>query len=218
MFDRSYVEELRQENAKYRTRAKSYEEAFDGYSDEDKETLLTYVRLTGLANAGDQDAATQLAEMFGGEDDEDTDDYTAPEPVDYRAIAREEAEAALTARETARHQEEGIAAVRKAGEDLGYAFGSEDYILFVRGANEAANAGSDDPIAAGDVAVKAYHQQVLERFLALKGQQADGTIAPTPQGGAPSLSTRPWTDDMSESQRFSKVAESALERFQRQNG
>lgn len=217
-FPREYVEELRREAAQYRTRARDYDQAFEGYDDESREALLQYVQLSYRANNGDADAARQLEEMFGGDDDDalsspaDPSSLT-PEP-DYRQIAREEAQALLDAREAERAQQEGIDAVRRAGEELGYEFGTEDYILFVRGAHEAVTAGNDDPIAAGDAAVKAYHQAVVERFLAEKGQQADtGLQLPTGAGTAPNLTTRPWTDEMSESARWAAVAKSAEERL-----
>lgn len=217
MFPRAYVEELRQENAKHRTRAKAYDDAFDGMDDDTREAWLEYTSLVVKAQRGDQDAIDQINEMFGEDDDEPG---AAPEPValpeqpDYAALARQAAEDVYRERETARVQEEQIMAVRQAGEDLGYKFGTEDYILFVRGANEAAQAGSDDPIKAGDAAVKAYRQQIVDAYLKAKGQQAEETVA-TPDGGgaAPNLATAPFNPADPNTKKWQDVRESAMARF-----
>lgn len=216
MFPRSYVEELRQESAKYRTRAKSYDDAFDGMDDDTREAWLEYTALVVRAQRGDQEAVARINEMFA--DDDEPEPVAPQQQVDYAALAREEArraaEEVYAERENARVQQEQIAAVRSAGESLGYKFGTDDYILFVRGANEAAQAGDEDPISAGDRAVKAYHQAIVDQYLASKGQQADTSPA-IPSAGAttPDLSTRPYSDDMSEAQKFARVRDSALARM-----
>jgi hypothetical protein len=219
MFPRSYVEELRREAAGYRTKAKSYDDAFDGMDDDTREAWLEYTALVVRAQSGDQAAIDRIQEMFA-DDEDDTPDI--PEPVipaqDPIAAAREEArraaEEVYQEREQARMQEEQILAVRKAGEDLGYNFGTDDYILFVRGANEAANSGDDDPIAAGDRAVKAYRQAVVDAYLKAKGEQAEST-APVPDGGgaAPNLSKQPYDPASSEMAKWNAVRDSAMARF-----
>lgn len=215
MFPRSYVEELRAENKERRERAKRYEDAFDGYDSDTQEALLEWVRLSKRAEQGDQEAIAQLNEMFG-DDDEDVaaDAPVVPEPPDYAALARQAAEEVYREREQARIQEEQILAVRSAGENLGYKFGTEDYILFVRGANEAAQAGSEDPIKAGDAAVKAYHQAVVDAYLKTKGAQAEATTAvPDGGGAAPDLATRAYDPASPEMKKWADVRSSAMARF-----
>jgi hypothetical protein len=216
-FDRTYVEDLRREAAGYRTRAKAYEEAFEGYEDEQRDAFLEYAKLLHRSENGDQEATQILEEMFGGEDDTPPDEpeqQYAPEPVDYQAMARQAAEEVFQRYEQQRVNDEGVAAVRKAGEDLGYKFGSEEYILFVRGANEAVNRREDNPLVAGENAVKAYHQRIIDEYLAAKGGQADSSLAvPSGGGTAPNMSTRPYDNNQSDTQKWQAVRESALARF-----
>ena len=64
-YDESYVKELRQEAAGYRTKAKQYDEAFTGYSDEQKAAMLDIAR--GLADPNLSHATAQrLKEIAEG--------------------------------------------------------------------------------------------------------------------------------------------------------
>lgn len=101
-FERPYVEDIRKEAARYRTEAKPFKEAFDGYTDEVRDAWLNVVN---LAKSDESAAAQQLRELAdaiappveGAEDDEDagTDEPQYLTKEQYEELRQQEqAEAA----------------------------------------------------------------------------------------------------------------------------
>lgn len=173
VFPREYVESLRRENAKYRTRAQQYEQAFSGYDDEQREALLTYIQLSAAAQRGDKEAAAQLRAWFG----EDTDEIVEvpADPVEAaRQVAREEAQRLLAEREAEAERERAITAIRERAEQLGYKPDSEEYVLLLKYANTPEAANTDDPLAYGDEMVKSYRQRIIDEYIASVERRGEG--------------------------------------------
>lgn len=224
-FSREYVQELRSESAKYRTRAKAYDDAFDGYDDDTREAILEWVRLSHLAQNGDADAEAQLEALFGGDSDDaspgqPTPVAEAPEPLsreDVAAIFREQFDEV----EAQRAAQEGIAALATRARDMGYDPGSgdrppsADYILLLQYANRADVFQLDDPIARADEMVKEYKAAIVAEHLGKKEAQASTNVAvPTPGSASqPSTTTRPYDENDSEARKFAKTRDSFEERI-----
>ena len=215
-FDRAYVEELRKEAAGYRTRAKRYEEAFDGYDDETREAFLEYARLSYAAQNGDAEAMAQLQE-FMGEEEPVAPEMPAIDPVEAaRIAAREETERVLSEREQRAAQAEAVSNVQAAAKDMGYDLTSADYVLLMRFANDPEVISLDDPMAEAHNRVQAYHQSIVEQHLAAKSAQTDGTPAvQTSVGAAPGTDPNAYLTDptLSEAERFAIVRQRASERM-----
>jgi hypothetical protein len=227
-FDRPYVEKLRQEAAQYRTRARQYEEAFDGYDDETRQAFLDFARLQYAAANGDEAAIAQLQEFYGDDEDDVEDDgipqFQSREEFEQfqRQVAREEAERLYQERESHQAQVAAVEQVKVTARAMGYDTASPDYVLLMQFANQPDVISLDDPLAEADRRVKAYQQQLVAQFTGQKAAQADTTVAaPSGNGGAsaPDLSTLPWTHEMSEAQQNQAVRRSVAERFRaNQNG
>jgi hypothetical protein len=228
-FDRPYVEKLRQEAAQYRTRARQYEEAFDGYDDETRQAFLDFARLQYAAANGDEAAMAQLQEFYGDDEDDDTPDDGVPQFQSreefeqfQRQVAREEAERLYQERESHQQQIAAVEQVKVTARAMGYDTASPDYVLLMQFANQPDVISLDDPLVEADRRVKAYQQQLVAQFTGQKAAQADTTVAaPSGNGGAsaPDLSTLPWTHEMSEAQQNQAVRRSVAERFRaNQNG
>ena len=224
-FDRAYVEELRQEAAKYRTRAKAYDEAFDGYDDDTREAFLTFAKLQRAAANGDEDAIAQLEEWYADDDTDDEPESDFPqfkskaEFDEYqRTIAREEAERLYAEREQHQGRIAAVSAVQqRARDEFGYdpSPDNPDYILFMKFVNLPEVMALDDPMKEGQRRYEAYWQEKVQSYITKKGAQADRTPASTPAGGAaqPDLSTLPWKEGMSEAEKHAAVRRSMTERF-----
>jgi hypothetical protein len=229
-FDRPYVEKLRQEAAQYRTRAREYEEAFEGYDPETKAAWLQFAQLQYRAAQGDQDALAQLEEFYGDDEEEapeeesDFPQFKSKAEFDEynRQIAREEYERLTSVREQHQAQVAAVKQVRATAEGMGYKFGTPEYRAVLGFANEPDIISSDAPLEAAHQRMEAWKQQIIQEYLAGKSGQADTMIAaPSGNGGAsaPDLSTLPWTHEMSEAQQNQAVRRSVAERFRaNQNG
>lgn len=219
-FDRAYVEELRREAAGYRTRAKAYDEAFEGYDDETREAFLEYARLSYAAQNGDAEAIAQLQEFMGEEEPEDPA-MPAIDPVEAaRIAAREETERVLSEREQRAAQAEAVSNVQAAARDLGYDLTSADYVLLMRFANDPEVIALDDPMAEAHNRVQAYHQSIVEQHLATKSAQADGAPrVQTAVGAAPAGDPHAYLKDptLSEAEKFAITRQRASERFRGAN-
>lgn len=114
-FDRDYVEKLRGEAAKYRTRAREIESKFEGYSDAEKERFLDLAHQlhTNPEAAYEEFAAVtqRLATMVGKE--QTVTEEAAPEPAPEPEPAPA-AQSALSAADVERLVSERIEAERQA--------------------------------------------------------------------------------------------------------
>lgn len=220
-FDRKYVEELRRENAKWRTRAHEYEETF---SPLDESLRQGWLELISLANSGDPNAMDELAQMLGFEvQEQPQEEFTPDDTPQYltaeqayevaRQAAREEAEQ----RDAARYEQESVKQVADEAGKLGYEASSMEYVQLLYLANEidpnSLPAGKS-LLQAADEQLKARQQEAYDAFVAGKVNQANGSpVAPSGNGASPDIATQPWNSGMSENEKWAAVRESVHERL-----
>ena len=152
-----YVEELRQEAAKYRTKFAPYRDAFDGYDEREVSFLLTLVEQLKapdpsqaakvmrdmaydmLGESWAEDAPWAEAEIPAEEpEEEETEDMTDAPTTEPGAITPEEFQRILDERDARAKQEQEQAELEKLVEQvkaeaqaLGYEPESSDYFLLV---------------------------------------------------------------------------------------
>lgn len=204
VFDRAYVEKLRDESARYRTRARDYEQTFEGMEDSLREGWLELIR---LANSDDPQAMDTLAQMLGFEVAEEPQEPVVPTDApqyltreEAAQIAREEAQRLYESEQAQRAEADAIGAVASEAKDLGYEQGSLEYVQLLYLANEI-DQGSLPP---GKSLLQVAHEQLEDRnqkaydaWVASKVDQANGSpVAPSGNGTSPSIERVPksWDD------------------------
>jgi hypothetical protein len=207
----------REAEANYRTRAKRYDEAFEGYDDETKEAFLEYARLSYAAQNGDEAAAAELQAFMGEEPEPEAEPEPYVDPIEAaRAAAREETERVFLEREQKAAQAEAVSNVQNAAQEMGYELKSADYVLLMKFANEPEILALDNPMEEADKLVKAYHQAIIEQHLAAKSAQTDGTTHVASIGsppGAPDPNAYIKDPTLSEAEKFAIARERAADRF-----
>ena len=202
MFDRKYVEDLRRENAKWRTQAQQYNEVFGDLDDEDKQA---WFQIIDLANSGDPDAIQYLGQALGFVGEEapveepvDQPQYLTPEQA--REIARQEAYELLSAQEEQRSRAQQIDTIQsRAKNEFGVEPGSDDYVLLLHRANQLdpSEVEGGDLLAAAHAQLQAEKQAQWDAFVAQKTQAAAGSPIIAPGNGmAPSTAQTPksWAE------------------------
>lgn len=199
MFPRDYVEELRRENAKWRTKAQPYEEVFGDLDDEDRQAWLQIVQ---LANSGDPDAINYLGQALGfvGEEPVVEEPVEQPQyltPEQAREIARQEAQELLSAQQEQQARVQQIETIQsRAKNEFGVEPGSDDYVLLLHRANQIdpADTPDGDLLAAAHAQLQAEKQAQWDAFVAQKQQDAaNSPTTVTGQGQAPSTAQTPKT-------------------------
>lgn len=179
-FDRKYVEQLRDEAARYRTRSRDYEAVF-GEMPED--IRAGWMELINTANAGDPEAMNSLGQMLGFI--EDTPETPPAEEPQYltaeqaRDIARREAEQVWSQEREERAQADAIATVETDAKAMGYDTKSPDYVQLLWFANniDADTLGSNESILqAADRQMKDYQRQQYAAFI--EGKEAEARTSP----------------------------------------
>ncbi len=211
-FDRAYVEQLRDEAARYRTRSRDYEQTFEGY---DEETRAGWLELIGMAKAAETnpEIQQQLANMLGFELQpgdaqalEETIAEDRPLTRDEMAeIARQEARSLYAEEQSARDEQQAIRDIQSNAKALGYDQESPDYVLLLKFANDM----EVPDLEAADAKVKEYHHAKYEEFIQRKSDEAhQSPVAPSGNGVSPSIVQTPKTwDEARESthERFSNI-------------
>lgn len=195
-FDRKYVESLRDEAAKYRTRSRDYEQTF-GQMPED--VRAGWLQLIEIAQSGDPAAIQTLGEVLGFQAGQAEPEYQQEflTREDAANIARQEAFNVYQEDYKIRAHQEQISSVVSEAEKLGYDTNSPDYTLLLDAANrfdvEQLHAG-ESLLAAADRQVKAYKQAQYDEFIAGKEAEArNSPQSPSGNGVAPAVNTAPRT-------------------------
>jgi hypothetical protein len=191
----------RESEARYRTRAQQYEQAFDGYDDDTRQQLLTYFQLAKRAEAGDQQAAQELTEWLGDDDNaDDVEDNFPQTREEYEAFvreaARDEAQRLYEERTSHQQKQDMIEGVVQRAEALGYKFGTRPYKMLLDIAVNDIDAEEGVDILAA--AHEQYQAEMRELAAAHQGdylakKEADAASAPrvaTP-GSSPNLASGP---------------------------
>lgn len=182
-FPRSYVEELRQEAAKYRNKAKQFE-AFESYSDEDRE-VWTHLAKTIVE---DPKAGAQLLQDIAK-------NLTAEEQQELADAMGEQEPKYMTLEDYKRLQSEQemnqrVAAIERDAQGLGYQLGSTQYKhLLLVASNET---GGD--IHKAHEAIEGQKQRIIDEYLASKARDAEGNPGVPASGGMVPSNARPITN------------------------
>lgn len=166
MYPLDYVKKLRQEAAGYRTKARSYEEAFEGHSDDSREALLWLaktLRSDPTAAAKEMQAAAKT--LLGG-DATPAEEAEAKEVLgDYMTEARY-----LELREQEAVQQE-LKNIQFEAKELGYTVGSVDYRLLLQIAQESESGDLKEAHAK----IQARDQAAIDRYIASKAEDAENS-------------------------------------------
>lgn len=203
-FPREYVEKMRNEAAKYRTKAKEYE-VFDSYADDERAAWKELAQQMQEDPATAARAMEQIAQQILGQDGEDA----TPEEVREEAaefLTRSQLENFMKEYEDKAEQSRLVSAIESEAKTLGYEPGTADYVsLMWLNANKT---GGD--LKAAHELKKAEKQAAIDEYLAAKAAEADGTPAAA-AGAVPSGENGPPHDLQG-----SKAA--MMERLKRQFG
>jgi hypothetical protein len=167
-FDRAYVERLRKEAASYRSKAKTYGDVFDQYEEADREAFLS------LAKTLREDPKSAAQEMAAAAE-AILKQYETGQPQGVDADGEPQY---LTMADYQRLQEEqAVAAEMKNIEvearELGYTIDQKDVdyrLLLITAQNET---GGD--IAAAHAKIEARNQAIVDKYLAAKAADAEGS-------------------------------------------
>jgi hypothetical protein len=202
-FDRSYVEKLRQENARYRTAAKQYEEVFSPYNDEARAEWFEVIQtLAKDPQAGAQYMLDVAESILGTAEGEGVQNAGAAAAAATQAVqdgALTQADLVEFMQEWSRQEREeralndATSAILREAHDLGYNEGTPEFVEVMY---LTAHQTGGDVKAAHDFLV-AREQAAVERYLAGRTADANGTPR-LPVGGAP-VGNRPteiktWED------------------------
>ena len=181
-FDRSYVEKLRDEAARYRTKAKEYEDNFDGWDPEDKALFLS---LSKDLLSSDKTAAAEAAKKLRSVSDRVAQELGAIEEELERPLTKSEMESYLAEKDKERAGQEAINRILTESESLGYEKGTKAFADLIWTAQNV-------PEAQGQIAkaheiisaqVATFEQAAIDKYLAGKQGQADA-FPKTPSDGA----------------------------------
>jgi len=188
-YDQAYVERLNREAAEWRTKAQTYEEAFAGYGEDDRETVLALARALQTSPLEAAELMEQAVRAIRGEE---SIEPAAPAPTPAAApaaddvpITKAQLEEFLAAREAAAQasaaEQQMIAAVQQEVRDAGYDPADSWGLRVMQLA--AFQTGGD--IKAAVALVDAEKQKIIDDYVAAKA--ADGGITtPAVGGGIPS--------------------------------
>lgn len=185
VFPRDYVEELRQEAGKYRTRAQPFLDAFDGYDDEARDVMLG---LTRALRESPESAARDMIEisraLLGDEFDRLISGDTEPKP-----LTREDLEREFQAREEQAAQERLVAQIESEVRELGYEKDSDAEAMLY---GVAARRGGD--IGEAHKFLQDLRQVAVDEYLNGKRQQSEAFVPVTTDGVTASNETGPPKD------------------------
>lgn len=184
-FDRAYVEKLRNEAAEKRVALKTFNEAFDGYNDAERDFFMDVIR--GLKDEGGRDAAARRAlEVFKSLVEPETD----PSPLSGGDPEEDEEDRPLTIKEWKALQEkqqaeaaetEAVEAVKREAGELGYTVGTREYRRLM---DVAVHETKGDLKKAHEV-LEAERNTFIEEYLSKKKEAAEQTLSSPGGAGTP---------------------------------
>lgn len=196
-FDRKYVESLRNENANWRVKAQTYEQAFAEYSDDERAKFLQLAQ--GLSNeATHRETAREfvtigkrILEAYG----EDVGDLSPPDP--NRPLTAAEFEQKLQQERADRDMQENIRRIAGEVRSLGYEEGSLDHYALL----QAANQNPQGDLKQAHEAVQAWKKGIIDSFIKEHSAKATKHLPSTPNvgtGQAPAEQPEELTHDMND--------------------
>lgn len=213
-FDRAYVEDLRGQAADYRTKYAPFRDAFDGYTEEERQEWLSLVADFSRDPVATAQRMREIAEAVAPSPFEPITQTPIPEPTptpeeqDRPLTVREfqamqaEAQRQAQAEAQAQQQESSVRGIYQEAEQLGYKPGTKEIVdLFWIARNQT---GGD--LKAAHAQMIQQEQQVVARYLESKGYDTTNTPIPVSRGVAPSGET--------EIKDFGSAKESLLRRLE----
>lgn len=170
-FDRAYVEKLRQESANYRTRAKKFQEAFDGY---EEEAVGEWLELATTLRSDPRTAASrfkELAEAIEGQltpeqaeavMEQVTDDEVFPSE---QPLTKAEFEKMWQQKQQEVETNQLIRQIENEAVDLGYEKGSKQYQRLLYEASQL----PDGSVKKAHEALQAERQAIIDAYVAEMG-------------------------------------------------
>ena len=196
-FPREYVEQLREEAARYRNRAKEYDDVYGSYDEESRGALLDIARQ--LADPNTQPAAAKRLMAIAQKIEESQANGTPTRPdgeedPDARPLTKREWEQLQTERDNKAAEDRAIAQLEDEAKALGYEPGSAEYFFLLDKAQL--------PDVSGDLN-KAH--ELVEQFFADKAAERarrveekagrwPGVAGSAPNTGAADPDAKPITD------------------------
>lgn len=210
-FARPYVERLRQEAAERRVAVKPFHDAFDGYEDSDRDTLLAFAQTLrqdpataaqwmqqqAQAILGEGEGFDQLPDGDGEGEGFDPDTPLTAAQLDQILAQREQAQAQQ------QQHEAQIASIIDEAKELGYDPESKDPVASARyvGLLHLANTHTGYDLKKAHEILQGQDQQAVDNFVAQKRGDVDTTATTPPQTGASARQEKPipqgWGDDFS---------------------
>lgn len=188
-FDRSYVEKLRQENAKHRTAAAPYKEVFDGFDDASRDWLLELAKDLKSQDAATRAAAGQrmraVGEKLSPAQEAALEEAAAEAPPagaeEEKPLTRAELEKFLQEKDQRKAEEAQIEGVFSEAETLGYKRGSREMadLMFIAANETGGDIGEAHKKVLGGV------QAIVDDFVKSQQAAAEGTPVVPSAGGAP---------------------------------
>jgi len=189
-FDREYVEKLRDEAAKYRTRSKELESKFEGWDPEDRDLFLD---ISKDLLSKDPKAAAAAAAKLKGVSEKIAAEVGAIEDELERPLTKAEMEQFIAEKEAEREKQTALNQVLSESKALGYEPGSREFAeLTWRAINDkeagGTIAGAHERILAE---IAAFEQQVIDKYVAGKKGQAESFPKTPTDGAAPGTTNEP---------------------------
>ena len=189
VYDEAYVKRLRDESAEWRTKATPYEEAFDGYDENEVATLLDLAQLlkTDPASAADwlENASRAIKEEQAKLVPPAPAAPVAPPADDDRPMTRAELASFLEERESTKAAERqrlaDAEAIDKEVRDLGYDPGT---VWGLRVMQVAVENGGD--LNAAHEVVQGEKQKIIDDYVAELAAQGGAAGVTPAAGGIPS--------------------------------
>ena len=198
-FSREYVEELRREAAGYRTERNTYKEAFDGYSPEEQDFLLSFAKdlrnpdtaSTAIERMGEALGLTP-AQAAAAQAQADADpDFDPFDPKSIAGLVEQQVQQVLSKRDAETQQQQSIDNVFKQVSELGMDPKGPDGLFLQTLALTAHNGDIAEAHKAVEAMRAADRQRYIDEYVAGKAGGADTAITPTPQTGGATEATEP---------------------------
>lgn len=194
-FDRTYVEGLRKEAADRRVALKPYEEAFEGYNDEEREiwrNLATTLREDPEAAATAMEAIVNGIRGVNVSEIEPTTEKPAG-PAETTFLTQEDLTKALKEKDEAAALDREISSLNAEVKALGYEQNTPEYNDLMW---RAANQHSFDVNAAHAARISQF-EDAMTKYLADKAQEAENSpavISTTGQPASGEKTIKSWGD------------------------
>lgn len=208
VFDRAYVEKLRNEAAENRVKRNEFEQSlgrytsvFDGVDDATVDAILALngKLLSDPDKAGPLELIRTAKALLGDRFEDVLKESDAPQYLTAEEAERK-FQSTLEQREKAQREADQLAAVQREATELGYADGTvENSMLFWFAVNE-----TETDLKAAHEKVQAFKQNVIDTFVAEQKKINDGYPPQANSGGAPS--------DQAEAPKTLAEARAAMER------